>query len=163
MKIQLTGVLVVAAVAFAVLLGLGFVSSLRLPSVVLKLVAGVLIGSVVLGLVEIDAPMRILSLFMLAFLLSLAGLKADDDLGQEEANDEQQNGRSHQQSEAAHAGYLRVLQSVQPADTARVQGTEVAHLSLLLMCSSNSSLSFSTLSASSCNLSSLSFFCAKVL
>jgi Kef-type K+ transport system membrane component KefB len=67
MEIQLTGVLVVAAVVFAVPLGLGFVSSLRLPSVVLEIVVGILIGSVVLRLVEIDAPLRILSLFMLAF------------------------------------------------------------------------------------------------
>jgi Kef-type K+ transport system membrane component KefB len=65
--IQLTGVLVVAAGASAVPLGLEFVSSLRLPSVVLEIVVGILIGPAVLGLVEIDAPLRILSLFMLAF------------------------------------------------------------------------------------------------
>ncbi len=75
MEIQLIGVLVVATVAFAAPLGLGFVSSPRLPSVVLEIVADVLIGPVVLGLVEIDAPLRILSLFMLA----LAGLEADLD------------------------------------------------------------------------------------
>jgi Kef-type K+ transport system membrane component KefB len=67
MEIQLTGVLVVAAVVFAVPLGLGFVSSLRLPSVVLEIVVGILIGPVVLRLVEIDTPLRILFLFMLAF------------------------------------------------------------------------------------------------
>lgn len=72
-------VLVVAAVAFAMPLGLGFVSSLRLPSVVREVLADVLVGSVVLGLVEIGAPLRILSLFMLAFLLSLAGLETDLD------------------------------------------------------------------------------------
>jgi len=70
LEIQLTGVLVVAAGAFAVPLGLGFVSSLRLPSVVLEIVVGFLIGPVVLGLVEIDAPLRIRSLFMLAFHMS---------------------------------------------------------------------------------------------
>jgi Kef-type K+ transport system membrane component KefB len=48
MQIQLTGVLVVAAGAFAVPLGLGFVSSLRLPSIVLEIVAGIPIGPVVL-------------------------------------------------------------------------------------------------------------------
>jgi Kef-type K+ transport system membrane component KefB len=67
MEIQLTGVLVVAAVVFAVPLGLGFVSSLRLPSVVLENVVGILIGPMVLRLVEIDTPLRILFLFMLAF------------------------------------------------------------------------------------------------
>jgi hypothetical protein len=67
MEIQLSGVLVVAAGAFAVPLGLGFVTFLRLPSVVLEIVVVILIGPVVLRLVEIDAPLRILSLFMLAF------------------------------------------------------------------------------------------------
>jgi Kef-type K+ transport system membrane component KefB len=67
MEIQLTRVLVVVAGAFAVPLGLGFVTSLRLPPVVLEIVVGVLIGPVVLGLVEVDAPLRILSLSMLAF------------------------------------------------------------------------------------------------
>jgi Kef-type K+ transport system membrane component KefB len=67
LEIQLTEVLVIAAGVFAVPLSLGFVTSLRLPSVVLEIVVGILIGSVVLRLVEIDAPLRILSLFMLAF------------------------------------------------------------------------------------------------
>ena len=49
MEIQLTGVLVVAAGAFAVPLGLGFVTFLRLPSVVLEIVVGILIGPVVLS------------------------------------------------------------------------------------------------------------------
>jgi hypothetical protein len=40
---------------------------IRNQSVVLKNVVGVLIGPVVLGLVEIDTPLRILFLFMLAF------------------------------------------------------------------------------------------------
>jgi Kef-type K+ transport system membrane component KefB len=60
-------VLVVAAVAFALPLGLGFVTFLRPPSVVLEIVVGILIGPVVLRLVEIDTPLRILFLFMLAF------------------------------------------------------------------------------------------------
>jgi Kef-type K+ transport system membrane component KefB len=67
MEIQLTGVLVVAAGAFAVPLGLRSVTFLRLPSVVLEIVVGILIGPVVLGVVEIDAPLRILPLFILAF------------------------------------------------------------------------------------------------
>jgi Kef-type K+ transport system membrane component KefB len=66
MEIQLTGVIVVAAGAFAVPLGLGSVTFLRLPSVVLEIVVGILIGPVVLRLVEIDTPLRILFLFMLA-------------------------------------------------------------------------------------------------
>jgi hypothetical protein len=67
MEIQLGGVLVVAAGAIAVPLGLGFVTSLQLPSVVLEIVVGILIAPVVLRLVEKGAPLRILCLFMLAF------------------------------------------------------------------------------------------------
>jgi hypothetical protein len=48
MEIQLTGVLVIAAGAFAVPLGLECGTSLRLPSVVLEIVVGILIGPVVL-------------------------------------------------------------------------------------------------------------------
>jgi hypothetical protein len=60
-------VLVVAAGAFAVPLGLGCGTSLRLASVGLEIAVGILIGPVVLRLVEIVAPLPILSLFMLAF------------------------------------------------------------------------------------------------
>ncbi len=78
-EISLTGVLIVAAVAFAVPLGLGLVPSLRLPSVVLEIVAGILIGPAVFGLVEVDLPLQVLALLGLAFLLFLAGLEIDLD------------------------------------------------------------------------------------
>ena len=67
MEIQIIGVLVVAAGAITVPLGFGFVTSLLLTSVVLEIAVGVLIGPVVLRLIEIDTPLRILSLFTLAF------------------------------------------------------------------------------------------------
>ena len=41
-QISLTGVLVVAAIAFLVPLGLGLVPALRVPSVVLEIAAGIL-------------------------------------------------------------------------------------------------------------------------
>ncbi len=78
-EISLTGVLIVAAVAFAVPLGLGLLPSLRLPSVVLEIVAGILIGPAVFGLVEVDLPLQVLALLGLAFLLFLAGLEIDLD------------------------------------------------------------------------------------
>lgn len=78
-EISLTGVLVVAAIAFAVPLGLGLFPSLRLPSVVLEIVAGIVIGPQILGLVEVDLPLRVLALIGLAFLLFLAGLEIDLD------------------------------------------------------------------------------------
>lgn len=77
--ISLTGVLFVAAIAFLVPLGLGLAPALRLPSVVLEIVAGILVGPTVLGLVEVDLPLRVLSVLGLAFLLLLAGLEIDLD------------------------------------------------------------------------------------
>src|ERR671913_2059 len=77
--IPLTGVLVVAAIAFAVPLVLGLAPTLRLPSVVLGMVAGIVIGPAILGLVEVDLPLQVLALLGLAFLLFLAGLEIDLD------------------------------------------------------------------------------------
>jgi Kef-type K+ transport system membrane component KefB len=77
--ISLTGVLVVAAIAFTVPLVLGLAPTLHLPSVVLEIVAGIVIGPAILGLVEVDLPLQILALLGLAFLLFLAGLEIDLD------------------------------------------------------------------------------------
>jgi Kef-type K+ transport system membrane component KefB len=76
-EISLAAVLVVAAVAFLVPLILGLAPSLRLPSVVLEIVAGIVIGPQVLRIAEVDEPLQILSLIGLAFLLFLAGLEID--------------------------------------------------------------------------------------
>jgi Kef-type K+ transport system membrane component KefB len=78
-EISLTGLVIVAAIAFLVPLGLGLVPSLRIPSVVLEIAAGILIGPAVLGLVELDLPLQVLALLGLAFLLLLAGLEIDLD------------------------------------------------------------------------------------
>jgi Kef-type K+ transport system membrane component KefB len=75
--ISLTGVLVVAAVAFTVPLILGLTPTLRLPSVVLEIAAGIVIGPAILGLVDEDLPLQVLALLGLAFLLFLAGLEID--------------------------------------------------------------------------------------
>jgi Kef-type K+ transport system membrane component KefB len=77
--ISLTGVLVVAAIAFTVPLVLGLAPTLHLPSVVLEIVAGIVIGPAILGLVEVDLPLQVLALLGLAFLLFLAGLEIDLD------------------------------------------------------------------------------------
>ncbi len=76
-EISLMGVLIVAAIAFTVPLGLGLAPSLRIPSVVLEIAAGIVIGPAVLGLVEVDLPLQVLALLGLAFLLFLAGLEID--------------------------------------------------------------------------------------
>jgi Kef-type K+ transport system membrane component KefB len=78
-EISLTGLVIVAAIAFLVPLGLGLVPSARVPSVVLEIAAGILIGPAVLGLVEVDLPLQVMALLGLAFLLLLAGLEIDLD------------------------------------------------------------------------------------
>ncbi|MCW5849017.1 MAG: cation:proton antiporter [Anaerolineae bacterium] len=76
-NLSLTGFMVVAAVAFLVPLLLGLAPRLRLPSVVVEIVAGIVIGPSVLGLVRLDLPIQVLALFGLAFTLFLAGLEID--------------------------------------------------------------------------------------
>jgi Kef-type K+ transport system membrane component KefB len=56
---------------------LGLFPSVRLPAVVLELVAGIAIGPAGLGWVEIDATIEVLAFIGLAFLLFLAGLEID--------------------------------------------------------------------------------------
>jgi Kef-type K+ transport system membrane component KefB len=75
--VSFTDLLVVAAVAAAVPLALGWAPRLRIPSVVLEIVAGIVLGPSVLGWVRVDLPVRILALMGLAFLLLLAGLEID--------------------------------------------------------------------------------------
>jgi Kef-type K+ transport system membrane component KefB len=76
-ELSLSGLLIVVAVAFAVPLVLGLAPALRLPSVVVELLAGIAIGPSVLGWVEVDEPIRVLALIGLAFLLFLAGLEIE--------------------------------------------------------------------------------------
>jgi Kef-type K+ transport system membrane component KefB len=71
------GLLIVVAVAFAAPLLLGFFPRLLLPSVVLEIVAGIVIGPSVLGIVELDQSISVISVLGLAFLLFLAGLEID--------------------------------------------------------------------------------------
>jgi Kef-type K+ transport system membrane component KefB len=56
---------------------LGLAPRLRLPSVVLEILAGIVIGPAVLGWVEVDEPIEVLNVIGLAFLLFLAGLEID--------------------------------------------------------------------------------------
>src|ERR671922_226731 len=76
-ELSLAGVVVVAAVAFAVPLLLGLLPRLRLPSVVLEIVVGIVLGPSLLDWVHVDVPLQVLSLLGLAFLLFLAGLEID--------------------------------------------------------------------------------------
>jgi Kef-type K+ transport system membrane component KefB len=71
------GLLLVVTVAFAAPFLLGLAPRLRLPSVVVEIVAGIVIGPSVLGWVHVDQPIAVLSLIGLAFLLFLAGLEIE--------------------------------------------------------------------------------------
>lgn len=67
----------VMAIAFLAPLLLGLMPRLRLPAVVLEIIAGIVMGPSVLGWVGDDLPIEILSMIGLAFLLFLAGLEID--------------------------------------------------------------------------------------
>ena len=71
--------LIVVAVAFAAPLLLGFFPSVKLPSVVLEIIAGIVIGPSVLGIVHVDEAISVVALLGLAFLLFLAGLEIEFD------------------------------------------------------------------------------------
>ena len=77
--ISFGGLAIVAAVGFGVPLLLGFLPRVKVPSVVLEIFMGIVIGPSVLGWVEVDAPIQVLSLLGLASLLFLAGLEVEVD------------------------------------------------------------------------------------
>jgi Kef-type K+ transport system membrane component KefB len=76
-NVSFYNLLIVAVIAVLAPLLVGFVPRLRVPAVVLEIVAGVVVGPSVLGWAQVDLPVQILALFGLAFLLFLAGLEID--------------------------------------------------------------------------------------
>jgi Kef-type K+ transport system membrane component KefB len=76
-EISFDNLLIVVAAGFAAPFALGLAPKLRLPAVVLEIVLGIILGPAVLGWVEIDEPVEVVSLIGLAFLLFLAGLEID--------------------------------------------------------------------------------------
>jgi len=76
-EVSFTGVLVVVLIAAAAPLLLGLAPRFRIPSVVLEIVAGIVVGPSGLKWVKVDLPISILALMGLAFLLFLSGLEID--------------------------------------------------------------------------------------
>jgi len=74
---SLTNLLIVCVVAFAAPFLLGLFPGVRLPSVVLEIVAGIVVGPSALGLVEADQAVAVVALIGLTFVLFLAGLEID--------------------------------------------------------------------------------------
>src|SRR3954452_21230223 len=72
-----TNLLIVMVVAFTAPLLLGLFPRLLLPSVVLEIVAGIVVGPSVLGWVEVDQAVEVIALLGLACVLFLAGLEIE--------------------------------------------------------------------------------------
>jgi len=72
-----SNLLVIMAVAFGAPLLLGLFPRLQLPSVVLEIVAGIVVGPSVLGLAHDDQTVQVVALLGLAFVLFLAGLEIE--------------------------------------------------------------------------------------
>jgi Kef-type K+ transport system membrane component KefB len=69
--------LIVVAVAFVAPFVLGLFPRVRLPSVVLEIVAGIVVGPSLLGIVHIDEAIEVVALIGLGFVLFLAGLEIE--------------------------------------------------------------------------------------
>jgi Kef-type K+ transport system membrane component KefB len=68
---------IVALVALLAPLAVAAVPSLRVPAVVVEIIAGVVLGPDVLGVVDVDVALQVLSVIGLAFLLFTVGLELD--------------------------------------------------------------------------------------
>jgi Kef-type K+ transport system membrane component KefB len=68
---------VVALVALLAPLAVAAVPALRVPAVVLEILAGIVLGPDVLGVVNADVPVQVLAVIGLAFLLFTVGLELD--------------------------------------------------------------------------------------
>jgi Kef-type K+ transport system membrane component KefB len=77
MHLTLVNLLGVATVAFCVPFVLGFFPRVRIPSVTLELVAGIILGPAVLGWIEPGPVVSVIASIGVAFLLFLAGLELD--------------------------------------------------------------------------------------
>jgi Kef-type K+ transport system membrane component KefB len=75
--VSFSNLVAVCAVGFAAPLLLGIFPKIRLPAVVLEIVAGIAIGPSGLGWVKPDFPVQVLSVVGLGFLLFLAGLEVE--------------------------------------------------------------------------------------
>ena len=76
---EFDNLLIVAAVAFLAPFLLGLAPAIRLPAVLLEIVAGIVLGPSVLGVVEVDESVEVIAVIGLAFVLFLAGLEIDFD------------------------------------------------------------------------------------
>jgi len=71
------GLLIISVIAVAAPVLAASVRRVKLPSVVVEIAAGIVVGPSVLAWVRIDQPVTVVALLGLAFLLFLAGLEID--------------------------------------------------------------------------------------
>ncbi|TCN44747.1 Kef-type K+ transport system membrane component KefB [Kribbella orskensis] len=76
-EVHFANLFFVTLIALLAPLLLGLAPVLRVPAVVLEIVAGIVVGPYGLGLVEVDLPVQIVALLGLGFQLFLAGLEID--------------------------------------------------------------------------------------
>lgn len=76
-EIDFAPLLLVSALAFLIPLAVHRLSGGKMPSVVGEILAGVVFGSSVLGIIEDNVWLEFLSLFGFAYLMFLAGLEVD--------------------------------------------------------------------------------------
>ncbi|GAB3073167.1 hypothetical protein GCM10027053_43120 [Intrasporangium mesophilum] len=69
--------LIVVVVALAAPLLVSVIPRVRLPAVVMEIVAGVVLGPAVLGVAEADLAVQVMAVIGLAFLLFMVGLELD--------------------------------------------------------------------------------------
>jgi Kef-type K+ transport system membrane component KefB len=79
MQPSFDNLLVVVAIAFLAPFVLGLFPSLRLPSPVLEIVLGIVVGPAVLGWAHADTTVAVMATIGLAFLLFLAGIEIEFD------------------------------------------------------------------------------------
>lgn len=75
--LSFVGLLAVALIAVIAPFAANAIPRVKVPAVVLEILAGIVIGPSVLGWVSVDLPIVVMSLVGLAFLLFLAGLEID--------------------------------------------------------------------------------------
>jgi Kef-type K+ transport system membrane component KefB len=71
------GLLIISVIAVMAPILAASVKGLKLPSAVVEIIAGIIVGPSVLAWVKVDQPITVVALLGLAFLLLLAGLEID--------------------------------------------------------------------------------------
>jgi Kef-type K+ transport system membrane component KefB len=75
--IGFTNLFIVSLIAFLAPLTVALVPRLKVPAVVVEILAGVALGPAVLGVVDADLPVQVLAVVGLSFLLFMVGLELD--------------------------------------------------------------------------------------